>query len=48
VQNVYIRKIEKVNGEPWPVEFATFEAVKDALKEAAAQWFVSAHGSVSQ
>ena len=33
MQNVYIRKVE----EPWAVEFATFEAVKDALKEAAAQ-----------
>jgi branched-chain amino acid transport system substrate-binding protein len=37
VQNVYIRKVEKVNGEPWAIEFATFEAVKDPLKEAAAQ-----------
>src|SRR6202167_110012 len=36
VQNVYIRKVEKVGGEPWAVEFATFEAVKDPLKEAAA------------
>jgi branched-chain amino acid transport system substrate-binding protein len=33
VQNVYVRKIEKVNGEPWAVEFKTFEAVKDPLKE---------------
>jgi branched-chain amino acid transport system substrate-binding protein len=33
VQNVYIRKIEKVNDEPWSVEFKTFEAVKDPLKE---------------
>jgi branched-chain amino acid transport system substrate-binding protein len=33
VQNVYIRKVEKVNGEPWSVEFKTFEAVKDPLKE---------------
>ena len=33
VQNVYIRKVEKVNGEPWAVEFATFEAIKDPLKE---------------
>jgi branched-chain amino acid transport system substrate-binding protein len=32
VQNVYITKIEKVNGEPWAIEFATFEAVKDPLK----------------
>jgi branched-chain amino acid transport system substrate-binding protein len=37
VPNVYIRKVEKLNGEPWAMEFATFEAVKDALKEAAAQ-----------
>ncbi len=37
VQNVYIRKVEKVNGEPWAIEFATFEAVKDPLKEPAAQ-----------
>jgi branched-chain amino acid transport system substrate-binding protein len=33
IQNVYIRKVEKVNGEPWSVEFKTFEAVKDPLKE---------------
>ena len=37
VQNVYIRKVEKLNGEPWAMEIATFEAVKDPLKEAAAQ-----------
>ena len=37
VQNVYIRKVEKVGGEPWSVEFATFNAVKDPLKEAAAK-----------
>jgi branched-chain amino acid transport system substrate-binding protein len=36
VQNVYIRKVEKVNGAPWAVEFATFPNVKDPLKEAAA------------
>ncbi len=35
VQNVYIRKIEKRDGEPWAIESATFEAVKDPLKEAA-------------
>jgi branched-chain amino acid transport system substrate-binding protein len=33
VQNIYIRKVEKVNGQPWSVEFKTFEAVKDPLKE---------------
>ena len=37
VQNVYIRKIERLDGEPWAIELETFEAVKDPLKEAAAQ-----------
>jgi branched-chain amino acid transport system substrate-binding protein len=37
VQNVYVRKVEKKDGEPWAIEFATFEAVKDPLKEAAAK-----------
>src|SRR6516164_668049 len=37
VQNVYIRKIDKLDSEPWAVEFATFEAVKDPLKEAAVE-----------
>ncbi len=32
VQNVYLGKVEKVNGELYSVEFATFEAVKDPLK----------------
>ena len=32
VQNVYIRKVEKVNGELYNVEFATFENVKDVGK----------------
>jgi branched-chain amino acid transport system substrate-binding protein len=36
VQNVYIRKVQKVSGEPWAIEFETFPAVKDPLKEAAA------------
>ena len=35
VQNIYIRKVEKVGGELYNVEFATFEAVKDPAKEAA-------------
>src|SRR4029077_9222372 len=35
VQNIYVRKVEKKDGEPWAIEFATFEAVKDPLKEAA-------------
>jgi branched-chain amino acid transport system substrate-binding protein len=32
VQNIYIRKVEKVDGELYNVEFATFEAVKDIGK----------------
>ncbi len=34
IQNIYIRKVEKVNGELYNVEFATFEAVKDPIKAA--------------
>ena len=32
VQNIYMRKVEKINGELYNVEFQTFEAVKDAGK----------------
>jgi len=32
VQNIYIRKVEKKNGELYNVEFATFEAIKDPGK----------------
>ena len=32
VQNIYIRKTEKKNGQLYNVEFATFEAVKDPAK----------------
>jgi branched-chain amino acid transport system substrate-binding protein len=32
VQNIYIRKVEKKNGELYNVEFATVEAVKDPGK----------------
>ena len=32
IQNIYIRKIEKVNGQLYNVEFETFEAVKDPVK----------------
>ncbi len=32
VQNIYVRKVEKVQGELYNVEFATFDAVKDPLK----------------
>ncbi|WP_300297523.1 ABC transporter substrate-binding protein [Ferrovibrio sp.] len=34
VQNIYIRKVEKVDGELYNVEFATLEAVKDPVKAA--------------
>jgi branched-chain amino acid transport system substrate-binding protein len=34
VQNVYIRKVEKKDGQLWNVEFQTFEAVKDPGKTA--------------
>ncbi|HEX2655876.1 MAG TPA: ABC transporter substrate-binding protein [Xanthobacteraceae bacterium] len=34
VQNIYIRKVEKVNGELYNVEFATFDAIKDPAKAA--------------
>ncbi len=34
VQNIYIRKVEKKNGELYNVEFATFAAVKDPVKAA--------------
>jgi branched-chain amino acid transport system substrate-binding protein len=37
VQNIYVRKVEKLNGEPWAVEHSTFEAVKDPVKEATTQ-----------
>jgi branched-chain amino acid transport system substrate-binding protein len=32
VQNIYIRKVEKVNGQLYSVEFATYPAVRDPLK----------------
>jgi branched-chain amino acid transport system substrate-binding protein len=34
IQNIYMRKVEKVGGELHNVEFATFEAVKDPVKAA--------------
>ena len=35
VQNIYMRKVEKVNGELFNIEFATSEAVKDPMKKKA-------------
>jgi branched-chain amino acid transport system substrate-binding protein len=32
IHNIYLRKVEKVNGELWNVEFATIENVKDPVK----------------
>jgi branched-chain amino acid transport system substrate-binding protein len=32
VQNIYVRRVERVDGELYNVEFATYEAVKDPLK----------------
>jgi branched-chain amino acid transport system substrate-binding protein len=34
VHNIYIRKVEKKNGQLYNVEFATFESVKDPVKAA--------------
>jgi branched-chain amino acid transport system substrate-binding protein len=34
VQSIYIRKVERVAGELYNVEFATFEAVKNPIKDA--------------
>src|SRR6266550_8385605 len=34
VQNIYVRKVEKVGSELYNIEFATFEAVKDPAKAA--------------
>jgi branched-chain amino acid transport system substrate-binding protein len=35
VQNIYIRKVEKVSGQLYNTEFATYEAVKDPMKVSA-------------
>ena len=35
VQNIYVRRVERVGGELYNTEFATFEAVKDPVKAAA-------------
>jgi branched-chain amino acid transport system substrate-binding protein len=34
IHNIYIRKVERANGEINNVEFATFEAVKDVRASA--------------
>jgi branched-chain amino acid transport system substrate-binding protein len=35
VSNIYIRKVEKIDGQLWSTEFETFPNVKDPLKVAA-------------
>jgi branched-chain amino acid transport system substrate-binding protein len=37
IQNIYVRKVERVGGELYNTEIATFEAVKDPLKAAKKQ-----------
>jgi branched-chain amino acid transport system substrate-binding protein len=34
INNIYLRRVEKVNGELWNIEFATVENVKDPVKAA--------------
>jgi branched-chain amino acid transport system substrate-binding protein len=34
IQSIYVRKVEKKDGQLYNVEFATFEAVKDPVKAA--------------
>jgi branched-chain amino acid transport system substrate-binding protein len=34
IQNIYIRKVEKKNGELWNTEFETIADVKDPVKAA--------------
>ena len=34
ISNIYMRRVEKVNGELWNIEFATVENVKDPVKAA--------------
>lgn len=37
VQNIYMRRVERLGGELYNVEFATFEAIKDPVKAMAAK-----------
>src|ERR1700693_4556094 len=37
IQNVYVRKVEKKGGEPWAIEFATFEGGKEPRHPTAAK-----------
>jgi branched-chain amino acid transport system substrate-binding protein len=44
IQDVYMRKVEKVNGELYNVEFAKFAAIKDPIKAAAREHTSSVTG----
>ncbi|HLX02195.1 MAG TPA: ABC transporter substrate-binding protein, partial [Trinickia sp.] len=35
VSNIYIRKVERLNGQLWSTEFQTYPNVKDPMKTAA-------------
>jgi branched-chain amino acid transport system substrate-binding protein len=37
IQNIYISKVEKRDGQPWAVQFETFPNVKDPLHQASAK-----------
>jgi branched-chain amino acid transport system substrate-binding protein len=37
IQNIYISKVEKRDGEPWAIQFETFPNVKDPLHQASAK-----------
>jgi branched-chain amino acid transport system substrate-binding protein len=32
ISNIYMRRVERVNGELWNIEFATVENLKDPVK----------------
>ena len=34
IHKIYMRRVERVNGELWNIEFATVENVKDPVKAA--------------
>jgi branched-chain amino acid transport system substrate-binding protein len=34
ISNIYMRRVERVNGELWNIEFATVENAKDPVKAA--------------
>ena len=34
ISSIYMRRVERVNGELWNIEFATVEKVKDPVKAA--------------